>query len=60
MGYRPWGCKESDMTEATPHVHRYATRYGALLMDILTIYSFGCNGHFYANFMVTMFSFFLE
>ena len=34
VGYRPWGCKESDMTEATPHVHRYATRYGALLMDI--------------------------
>ena len=21
VGYSPWGCKESDMTEATEHVH---------------------------------------
>ena len=23
MGYSPWGCKESDTTEATEHAHMY-------------------------------------
>ena len=27
-GYSPWGCKESDTTEATQHVHTHKTQKG--------------------------------
>ena len=33
VGHSPWGCKESDMTEATEHAHAYLLRVEYLHRD---------------------------
>ena len=33
MGYSPWGCKESDATEATSHTHTQAPSQGKYIAN---------------------------